>query len=58
MPVKKTLERCPISIIVPVNMKRYKEVSSQVLSIFDSRFTPDIEPISVDEGFLLKILNK
>lgn len=51
MPVKKALELCPRSIIVPVNMRRYREVSDRVLAIFD-RFAPQIEPVSVDEAYL------
>ncbi|OPL09857.1 MAG: hypothetical protein AVO34_12960 [Firmicutes bacterium ML8_F2] len=51
MPVKKALELCPEAVLLPINMKRYKEVSEKVLKIFE-RFTPDIEPISIDEAYL------
>ncbi len=51
MPMKKALELCPRAILQPVNMRRYKEVSGQVMAIFE-RFTPDIEPVSIDEAYL------
>ncbi|NLX91723.1 MAG: DNA polymerase IV [Firmicutes bacterium] len=51
MPMKKALELCPEAILLPVNMRRYKEVSKQVMTIFE-RFTPDIEPVSIDEAYL------
>jgi DNA polymerase-4 len=42
---------CPEGIFLPVRMSRYKEVSEQVFKIF-YRFTPLIEPLSIDEAFL------
>ncbi len=42
---------CPNGIFLPVRMSRYKEVSRQVFEIF-YRFTPLVEPISIDEAFL------
>ncbi|MGI6328108.1 MAG: DNA polymerase IV [Dethiobacteria bacterium] len=51
MPMKKALGLCPEAIVLPVNMTRYKEVSEQVIEIFD-RFTPDIEQVSIDEAYL------
>jgi DNA polymerase-4 len=42
---------CPRGIFLPVRMARYKEVSSQVFEIFH-RFTPLVEPVSIDEAFL------
>ena len=42
---------CPQGIILPVRMSRYKEVSTQVFDIF-YRFTPLVEPLSIDEAFL------
>ncbi len=51
MPMKKALELCPEAVLLPVNMKRYKEMSEKVLKIFE-RFTPDIEPVSIDEAYL------
>lgn len=51
MPVKKALELCPQAVLLPVDMPRYKEVSDQVRRILD-RFSPDIEPVSIDEAYL------
>lgn len=51
MPMKKALKLCPGAVILSVNMPRYKEVSEQVMEIFE-RFTPDIEPVSIDEAYL------
>ncbi len=51
MPMKKALRLCPEAVVLPVNMPRYKEVSDQVMDIFD-RFTPDIEQVSIDEAYL------
>lgn len=51
MPMKKALKLCPEAVILPVNMPRYKEVSDQVMDIFE-KFTPDIEQVSIDEAYL------
>jgi DNA polymerase IV len=45
------VKRCPELIIIPPTMSKYKEVSNQVFEIFQ-RFTPLIQPISLDEAFL------
>ena len=42
---------CPHGVFLRVRMTRYKEVSEQVLEIF-RRFTPLLEPLSIDEAFL------
>jgi DNA polymerase-4 len=42
---------CPHGIFLPVRMARYKEVSEILFEIF-FRFTPLVEPLSIDEGFL------
>jgi DNA polymerase-4 len=42
---------CPHGIFLPVRMSRYAELSSQVFDIF-YRFTPLVEPLSIDEAFL------
>ena len=51
MPTSQALKLCPNLIILPVRMKRYSEISKQIHKIF-SDYTPDIEPISLDEAFL------
>ena len=51
MPSGEAARRCPQAIFVPPNGKRYSEVSRQIFGIFE-RFTPLVEPLSVDEAFL------
>jgi DNA polymerase-4 len=51
MPMITAKRACPKLIIVPVNMPLYIEVSHQIQDIF-ARYTPQIEPLSLDEAFL------
>jgi len=51
MPSREAYRRCPHAIFVPCDMGRYEEASQQVFAIFE-RFTPLIEPLSIDEAFL------
>ena len=51
MPMRRALKRCPEAIVLPVNMQKYKAVSRQVLEVYEL-FTPDIEPVSIDEAYL------
>ncbi len=51
MPSREAYRRCPHAIFLPVNGKRYGEVSRHVFRIFE-RFTPLVEPLSIDEAFL------
>ncbi|MEI7898840.1 MAG: DNA polymerase IV [bacterium] len=51
MPSREACRRCPQGIFVPPDMARYDEASSQVFAIFE-RFSPLIEPISIDEAFI------
>jgi len=51
MPMSKAIRLCPNVIVLPVRMKRYVELSQQIHAIFE-KFTPQIEPISLDEAFL------
>lgn len=48
---------CPTLCIIEPHFERYKEVSSQIHSIFH-RYTDVIEPISLDEAFLDVTHNK
>jgi DNA polymerase-4 len=50
-PMAKAKRRCPDGIFLPVRMSRYQEVSKQVFEIYH-RFTPLVEPVSIDEAFL------
>jgi len=42
---------CPQAIVVRGNYARYKQVSRQIMEIFN-RYTPLVEPLSIDEAFL------
>ena len=43
--------KCPQAVIVPVRGDRYRQVSEQIFTVFE-RFTPLVEPLSIDEAFL------
>ncbi len=51
MPMRDAIRRCPDLVRVPVRMAHYKEVSRTVFAIF-REFTPLVEGLSLDEGFL------
>ena len=51
MPTSTALKRCPELVLLPVRMSLYAEVSRQIQAIF-ARYTPLIEPLSLDEAFL------
>lgn len=42
---------CPVAIVRPVRMGRYRELSAQVFAIY-GRYTDRVEPLSIDEAFL------
>ena len=50
-PIAQALKLCPKGIFLPVRMARYKELSDMIFEIFH-RFTPIVEPLSIDEAFL------
>jgi len=50
-PVASAMRLCPQGIFLPARMARYQEVSEIIFEIF-RRFTPLVEPLSIDEGFL------
>ena len=51
MPISEAWRRCPGGVYLPPDMDRYEAESEKIFAVF-SRFTPDIEPVSVDEAFL------
>jgi DNA polymerase-4 len=42
---------CPVAIVMPVRMSRYRELSDQLFDILGD-FSPLVEPVSVDEAFV------
>ncbi len=51
MPIRTARRLCPDCIFVPVDGRTYQRVSREVMAIL-RRFTPLVEPISIDEAFL------
>ena len=50
-PMSVALRNCPHAIVVPGRFERYRQLSHAVFSIFE-RFTPLVEPVSIDEAYL------
>ena len=51
MPMATTVRYCPRGIVLPVRMDHYAAISRQIREIFH-RYTPLVEPLSLDEAFL------
>lgn len=51
MPVFRAKKQCPQLIIVPVHKGLYHEVSCRIMEIL-GRFSPLVEPVSIDEAYL------
>lgn len=51
MPIYTAKRKCPTGIFIPPRLSRYKEISAQIMAIFN-RYTPLVEPLSLDEAFL------
>lgn len=51
MPISTAYGKCPQAVFLPVNMEKYARVSHELYNIFYD-FTPQIEPVSIDEAFL------
>lgn len=51
MPLAQARRLCPEGIFLPVRMARYREASERVFEVL-ARFTPLVEPLSLDEAFL------
>jgi len=51
MPMAQAVRLCPQATVLPVRMERYVEISQRIHAIFE-RYTPLVEPVSLDEAFL------
>jgi nucleotidyltransferase/DNA polymerase involved in DNA repair len=51
MPISEAYRRCPEAVFLPVDIEKYSSVSKDIYEILYS-FTPDIEPVGIDEAFL------
>ena len=51
MPSREAYRRCPDAVFLPPRHDYYAAVSRDIFAIF-TRYTPDIEPLSIDEAFL------
>jgi DNA polymerase IV len=51
MPMARAVRLCPAAVCLPVRMQLYATVSQQIREIFN-RYTPLVEPLSLDEAFL------
>ncbi len=51
MPTRTALRLCPHAVVLPPDMSKYAAVSREISEVFH-RFTPLVEPLSLDEAFL------
>ncbi len=51
MSLREALRRCPQGVFLPVHGRRYQQASRDVMAVL-RRYTPVVEPISIDEAFL------
>jgi DNA polymerase-4 len=51
MPVAEARRRCPRGVFMPCDMEAYAEEGERALRVY-RRFTPCVEPLSIDEAFL------
>jgi DNA polymerase-4 len=51
MPLRTAAGLCPEAVFLPVDGRKYGEVSREVMAIL-RRFTPQVEALSIDEAFL------
>lgn len=51
MPMAEARRRCPDAIFLPGDFPRYRAASNEIFQIL-ARFSPLVEPLSIDEGFL------
>ncbi len=51
MPMAEARRLCPQAIVLPPDFTRYSEASDKVMEVF-ARYSPLVEPLSLDEAFL------
>lgn len=51
MPISQAYRMCPQAVFLPVDGKKYSRVSGEIFEVFNE-FTPQVEPLSIDEAFL------
>jgi len=51
MPMAQAVRLCPQAVVVPPRFERYEEASATIMGAF-ARFSPSVEPLSLDEAFL------
>ena len=51
MPLRTAGRLCPQGVFLPVDGRKYQAVSREVMAIL-RRYTPQVQPISIDEAFL------
>src|SRR6185503_116267 len=51
LPISRAWKLCPQGVYVRPRMKRYVEVSAQIMDVF-REYTDLVEPLSIDEAFL------
>ncbi len=51
MSLREAYRRCPDGVFLPVDGRRYQAASRDVMTVL-RRYTPAVEPISIDEAFL------
>ena len=51
MPISIAYKKCPNAFFIRPNMEKYAAVSHDIFSLLET-FTPNVEPVSVDEAFL------
>lgn len=51
MPISAAYRHCPGAVFLPVDTRKYSKVSRELFELLYD-FTPEIEPVSIDEAFL------
>ncbi len=51
MPISQAYRLCPSGVYLLPNMEKYEKAAADVFEIFE-QFSPDMEPVSIDEAFI------